>query len=250
MSPAKHEHVATVLRARILGDVFGEQGKLPSEAALIQEFGVSRTTIRSALSALTGEGLVRSETGVGTFVRTRRRHVYRPQADLGRPVENPEADHFLRSEAEHDPSQAIRVGLEPAPEVVATRLGVQTGEFVAVRSRIRYFGGVPYQINDSYYPREIVEGTDILLPVDIARGANTVLAELGHEQVRCRDEIYIQMPTPDEVSRLDILPGTPVAVHLVSGFDAADRVVRVVRNVLPGDRHIITFDRTRPDDDA
>jgi DNA-binding FadR family transcriptional regulator len=44
----------------------GEQ--LPSESALMDEFGVSRTVVREALSQLQAAGLVRTRHGVGTFV--------------------------------------------------------------------------------------------------------------------------------------------------------------------------------------
>lgn len=245
MPAAKHERVAAVLRAKIENGELDEDDKLPSEADLTTEFDVSRTTVRQALAGLVNEGLLRSEPGVGTFVRSRRRHVYRPQDDLGETVANPQADHFIRTEAEHDPSQTIDVGPVTCPSVIATRLGVEPGTVVASRRRVRRFAGVPYSINDSYYPRDVVQGTQIEEPLDIARGVNTVLVERGFEQVAARDEIYIQMPSKDEAERLAILPGTAVAVHLVTGFTAEGRVVRVVRNVLPGDRHVITFDRVK-----
>jgi GntR family transcriptional repressor for pyruvate dehydrogenase complex len=44
----------------------GEQ--LPTEAAIMNEFGVSRTVVREALSKLQAGGLVRTRHGVGTFV--------------------------------------------------------------------------------------------------------------------------------------------------------------------------------------
>ncbi len=41
---------------------------LPSEHDLLGHLGVSRTTLRHALSALASEGLVTSQQGLGTFV--------------------------------------------------------------------------------------------------------------------------------------------------------------------------------------
>jgi DNA-binding GntR family transcriptional regulator len=247
----KHARLTETLRERInQGSYDAHEGKLPSEAELSVEFGVSRTTVRSALATLLYQGLIRSESGVGYFVRRLHRYAFRPQEDLGRAREGPEQDWFLESTEHLKPSQTIEVSYVPAPRYVARRLDIGEGDFVGTRKRLRAFDGVPYQINDSYYPRDIVDGTDVMAPADIARGVNTVLAERGHQQVRAVDEIYIRMPEPDELERLDILPGTPVAVHVITGFDAADRPVRVVRNVLPGDRHVIMFERTHPDLDA
>jgi DNA-binding FadR family transcriptional regulator len=42
--------------------------KLPTEAAVMDEFGVSRTVVREALSKLQAAGLVLTRHGVGTFV--------------------------------------------------------------------------------------------------------------------------------------------------------------------------------------
>jgi DNA-binding FadR family transcriptional regulator len=41
--------------------------KLPTEAAIMEEFGVSRTVVREALSKLQAAGLVETRHGVGTF---------------------------------------------------------------------------------------------------------------------------------------------------------------------------------------
>lgn len=42
--------------------------KLPSEQELIEEFGVSRTVVREAISSLRAAGLVSTQQGVGAFV--------------------------------------------------------------------------------------------------------------------------------------------------------------------------------------
>jgi DNA-binding FadR family transcriptional regulator len=42
--------------------------KLPTEAAIMEEFGVSRTVVREALSKLQAGGLVETRHGIGTFV--------------------------------------------------------------------------------------------------------------------------------------------------------------------------------------
>ncbi len=51
------------------GRLTGENGLLPSEAALSQRLGVSRATIREALSQLEQRGVLIRRHGVGTFAR-------------------------------------------------------------------------------------------------------------------------------------------------------------------------------------
>lgn len=249
MSIPKHEQLTDTLRDRIENDVYPD-GRIPSEASLVAEFDVSRTTVRSALTTLQNEGLLRAQSGVGYFVRRFRHFEYRPQDDFRREKLIADADSFTSAAAGRKPTQRIEVSIVPAPADVSRRLRVTEGEFVVLRSRLRMLEGEPFQLNDSYYPRDVAEGTEVMQPHDIARGANQVLADHGNVQVRALDEIWVRMPKPAEVNRLRIAPGTPVAEHIVTGFTAAGRPVRMVRAVLPGDRNVITFDRTHPDHEA
>ncbi|MEW1545300.1 GntR family transcriptional regulator [Streptomyces tsukubensis] len=57
----KHAHVAEELRARIRGGALGIGESLPSEAALSDEFNVSRTTVRNAVAELERQGFTRRE---------------------------------------------------------------------------------------------------------------------------------------------------------------------------------------------
>ena len=66
---SKHETVSQALRVEISSGMFGASGRLPSEAALVQRFGVSRPTVARALRDLQVEGLVERRAGAGTFIR-------------------------------------------------------------------------------------------------------------------------------------------------------------------------------------
>ena len=65
------EKVERQLRAQIVGGGFGPGDKLPSESGLMEQFGVSRTVIREAVSRLQAAGLVETYRGKGTYVLTR-----------------------------------------------------------------------------------------------------------------------------------------------------------------------------------
>ena len=62
------DSVAEQLLEKIEGGAFPRGAKLPTEAVLSEEFGVSRTVIREAISRLKYEGLVESRQGSGVFV--------------------------------------------------------------------------------------------------------------------------------------------------------------------------------------
>ncbi len=61
--------LAATLRERIRDGAYKAGSALPSERHLVDEFKVSRTTIRRALAALAEDGMVRAQAGSGTFVQ-------------------------------------------------------------------------------------------------------------------------------------------------------------------------------------
>lgn len=60
--------VQDVLRARMADGTHRPGDRLPSEAQLTAEFGVSRTVVREAIAALRSDGLVEPRQGAGVFV--------------------------------------------------------------------------------------------------------------------------------------------------------------------------------------
>jgi DNA-binding FadR family transcriptional regulator len=56
------------LGERIRDGVIAPGDKLPTEAKVMAEFGVSRTVVREAISKLQASGLVQTRHGIGTFV--------------------------------------------------------------------------------------------------------------------------------------------------------------------------------------
>ena len=61
--------VAAALQDKIRSGTLPEGARLPTENALAQHFGVSRTVIREAIAALKAEGLVETRQGSGAFLR-------------------------------------------------------------------------------------------------------------------------------------------------------------------------------------
>lgn len=63
-----YEQIAAVLTARIEDGTYPPRRRIPSEAAIVEEFGVSRPTARSAIHLLVVRGLVVTVRGKGSFV--------------------------------------------------------------------------------------------------------------------------------------------------------------------------------------
>ncbi|MDF2712576.1 MAG: GntR family transcriptional regulator [Nonomuraea muscovyensis] len=242
-----YQQVASELRKAIYSGELGPGAQLPTEAQLMEDHGVSRNTVRLALGELVNEGLVTRTPRRGTVVRDRRPLLIYPQRELEpQPTEElREAFAFAVAQEGREPSQLIEVLTVTPVEEIASRLELSEGELAVVRRRLRFVDGQPYNTNDSYFPRDLVANSEIARPGDIARGANRVLEELGHEQVRVVDDIWARMPNQEEAERLQLELGTPVVVYVRVGYDRADMPVRVAVSVLPADKHLIRYELDR-----
>jgi GntR family transcriptional regulator len=72
-APTQYEYrrIAAELRKRIEGGDLTVGDALPSEAAIVEKYGVARGTARQALAALERDGLIEARHGKGRFVRRR-----------------------------------------------------------------------------------------------------------------------------------------------------------------------------------
>jgi GntR family transcriptional regulator len=238
-----YQLVASDLRRTIYSGALGPGDQLPTEAELMVTHQVSRNTIRLALGELVNEGLVTRTPRRGTVVRERRPLLIHPQRELQpQPEETREAFAWAVSQEGRAPSQNIEVSIVHPIEEIASRLELPDEELAVVRRRLRFVDGQPYNTNDSYFPLALVAGSEIARPGDIMRGANRVLEELGHPQVRMVDDIWARMPNSSEAEMLQLELGTPVVVYVRVGYDANDTPVRVAVSVLPSDKHLIRYE--------
>jgi len=63
-----YEQIAAILAARIADGTYPPRRRVPSEAAVLEEFGVSRPTARAAMQLLVERGLVVTVRGKGSYV--------------------------------------------------------------------------------------------------------------------------------------------------------------------------------------
>lgn len=238
------QRITDDLRQQIQEGTLGPGALLPSETELARAYDVSRQTARTALQALEREGLVVVRPRRGRIVRSNQRLRWH-LSEFERP------DHTVLTTSDawetdietqgHDPTrQDLEVERIPPPPAIAERLRLnpQTDTCV-VRRHLRYIDEKPAIISDDFFDERIVQGTELAEPEDTTR--ENILAEAGYEQVYDIDEIITRMPTPDEVARLGISTGTPVAEHIRTGYTAADKPVRVMISIIPGDTLILQY---------
>jgi DNA-binding FadR family transcriptional regulator len=143
--PSSHRRPRTLalglvdaLGERIRGGVLAPGDKLPTEAAVMEQFGVSRTVVREAISKLQAAGLVDTRHGVGTFVvRAAHELGYRLEPaksgtlrdvvavlELRIGIETEAAGLAALREALDGFEQAVRAGRDAVPQDYEFHLGI------------------------------------------------------------------------------------------------------------------------------
>jgi GntR family transcriptional regulator len=120
-------------REALLGAIREERfsdGRLPPEAALAAQLGVSRGTLRAALQSLSAEGIVSRRRRHGTFVN---QHVLRSSMRLNRLVPFATLVEQAGHIATTDPEQRR---LAPAGALQASELEIEAGEQVLIVFRL------------------------------------------------------------------------------------------------------------------
>jgi GntR family transcriptional regulator len=214
------------LAARIASGELAAGERLPPERELAESLGVSRMTVRQALTSLASRGLVERGVGRGTFVA------------------RVKLDHDLRrvagfSELMH------RQGVEPgatllsaeeaaAPDAVAAALGIDVGASAYRIRRLRLGGGVPLALEDSWIPAAPFAGLlDLSLTgslYDLMRAAYS----LG--PVRAVERLEPVLARAHEAAALEVPEGSPLMLVERTAFAADGTAVEFAHDRHRGDR--------------
>jgi GntR family transcriptional regulator len=206
-----YEQVAADVRAQIMAGDFAPGTQLPSTAQMVEQFGVSNTTVQKALAVLKREGYLSSRRGKGIYVRDRQ--PFRVGVAAYLPASEGGYSYDILQTGEHTP-----------PAELARALGTGPGEPAMLRCRLLRHQGHPVEAGWSYYPLDIVRGSALAGPGRVRGGAPRVLAELGYPERYFTDAVSARMPTAEEASLLQ-LPDVPVIRQFRVIYSDHDRPV-------------------------
>lgn len=244
--PPLYMRVAEQLRERIRKGELSPGDPVPTERDLAKAHKISRGTAVKALDVLVSEGLVTAgTTRAGRRVQDRQVlaiHASRSEQMDHRKTAGVDAWVSDIQAYGHTPGQTIEVSVVPATAEIAEYLRVGEGERVVVRRRLRTVNGRPFNRSDSYYSMSLTgQVPEILDPADVTQGVIALMAERGIEQTHYEDRLRWRPPTPEEAQTLRLGPGVSVLIQARIGF-AGDEVVRITRQVWPGDTIEIIYE--------
>jgi GntR family transcriptional regulator len=209
-----------LLRA-IRSDAFPD-GRLPPEADLAEQLGVSRTTLRAALQSLAADGLISRRRRHGTVVNV---HLLRTSMRLNRLV----PFTALIEQCGYQPSVDRQVHrVEPASEDDAAAMGVEPGTPCVVVERLLRATGSPVITVTDVVP---VEG--LAVPAAEVVDADSTFAFLEANGVGAVDyatsEFIPRVASAGSPAGLDIEPGTPYIELLETHFRSDHERIAISR---------------------
>ncbi|WP_406440156.1 GntR family transcriptional regulator [Streptomyces sp. NBC_00631] len=234
--------VAGDLRKKIVDGSLPPHTRLPSQARIREEYGVSDTVALEARKVLMAEGLVEGRSGSGTYVRERpvprrvARSGFRP-AGGATPFRQEQCDAAARGTWESSSEQT------EAGAAVADRLGIHLGDRVM---RTRYLfrdAGDPMMLSTSWEPLAVTGRTPVMLPEEGPLGGMGVV-----ERMRAIDVVVDNVTEevgarPGLAEELLVLGGVPGHVVLViqRTYYASGRPVETADVVIPADRYQVSY---------
>lgn len=236
--------VAADIRSKITDGRYAPGSRLPSERELVDSYGVSRPTVRDAVNLLRAEGIVSAEHGRGVFVRPPAtiHRIARSRLSRAGRAENKGAFMADAAAKGFTPSTSVRIRFEPADERVASYLQIQPGHEVTVRDRVMRANGLVVQLAVSRLNRELTRGTAIE-EVDTGKGgAYARLEETGHTIGSYAEHVGARMPTPDELSTLQLGQGMPVVTVTRVAYRDDGTPLEMNDMVLPADRYELSYE--------
>jgi GntR family transcriptional regulator len=173
-NPSLTDQVKVHIKQQILANVYGDD-RVPAEMDLAGELGVSRTTVRDALSRLENEGVIYRKQGAGTFVnrpglqiRTRLEEIWSYEAAL-------EAHGYQPS------TLLLETHIEPAGAIVAADLKVTAAEPMLVVQKLFLEDEQPVILAHNYIPKKLI--TKPYTEEDLVEPVFEFMAEYGGQHL-------------------------------------------------------------------
>ena len=236
-SQPRYRRIEQALRERIATLQPGE--RLPSDAELCAEFGVSRMTARNAMQRLAEDGLIARTPGLGSFVAEP--PAYRRANRLMTFTQE-----MLR--AGRVPSSRILArAVRPATTAEAMNLGIGAREPIVELRRLRLADDRPIALELTVL---IGACADAVMSADLGAGSlHETLGRAGIVMRRGTGTISAAAATADDADLLAMRIGDPLLVERRVIMDGHGRRIESTESRYPADRYglVVHFDVEGPD---
>ena len=226
------------LEALIAEGAYPVGARLPGEEELARQYDLNRNTVRHALTLLVRNRLVRTERGVGSFVR--RSRLLAPIHRLERITSF--VDDFSLSDARAEDRLLAREKVH-ATHDLAEKLGVPRGALLVRIDRLRLADGIPYVFERQYYDHAAFGR---LLEIDIQGSLYQLLVREFSADLHHSTQTLRAVRPPREVAgKLRISTDVPCMFLESLTSNGAGRCLEVLQAYYRGDRYTFRVDSGR-----
>lgn len=238
---AKYHDIAADLQRRIESGEWPPGTTLPGYAALVQEYGVGRGVISSALERLQDAGLVSVVKRRGITVRERgdRRRLQRGTLV----TRNPARGYVMPAAAGPDEPWQVHGkptrATVPIPDRPAELLEVEPGTPTLRRRRVTSpVGEPPFQLVDTWiHPVGVADAPQVAERDTGPGGYLDRLEEAGHGPLTWTEYMRVRMPSSEEARQIDMPSAMPALELARVGVSArTKKPIEVTVCVIPADR--------------
>lgn len=205
-----YSQLAAWIETRINSGEWQAEYKFPGEVEFAQSLGVSRGSLRKAISVLIGKSLIIQIHGKGTFVGqpapdqtySGRLSIYQDLMLLGIPFT----------------TEVLEQRIMPAPEKEARRLNLSPAEAVLYLKRLRRVKGEPVVVQESFLP---ANRFGKLVKMDFSKMGmvDTLERQFGLSLEWASSSISVARVTASLAGLLKLKTGDPVLFHESVLFD-------------------------------
>jgi GntR family transcriptional regulator, N-acetylglucosamine utilization regulator len=202
---------------------------IPTETELCQSFGVSRITVRRALSELVSEGYLERISGRGTFVS---------QPPINQSLKQLTSfTQDMQRRGQRPGAVVLSVQKIAAGSELATKLGIIVGETIILLKRLRLANDEPLAVETAHLPSRYFDGLE---DEDLeGRSLYKLMRErFGIVPTRAVQKISAGA-CPDHEAELLYIPKKSPVLHIFrTTYDQAERVVEAVESFYRGDKYV------------
>ncbi|WP_439625005.1 phosphonate metabolism transcriptional regulator PhnF [Shinella sp.] len=226
--------IADRMRLAINNGDFDETGMMPPEVVLAGRFGVNRHTVRSAMAALTEEGIVRPIQGIGTRIERRDR--------LRFPISRrTRFSQGLGNQARDLEGKLLDAATEAAPAIVTEALGLAADSRCVRLEIVSSADKRPISRSTSYFPADRFAG--MAEAYEKTRSITASFRELGlPDYVRRSTEISAIHAEGDDMRQLKLSPGAIILVAVATNTDLDGTPIQFSRTRFAADRVKLTVE--------
>lgn len=229
---AAYFQIAHDLKSRISSGEWNGTRKLPPETQLAQDYGVSRMTIRQAISELDKDGLITRKQGAGTFIENTSPSQGRATVTMAASLSVSQALIDMGYDPEVQLIQACE--LSDPPEEVARALRLGENDTVTHFQRNFVIEDKCVVVTRSYLPSKMVEGI-LDKPLEGDSIQRTLYERYGYHDKLCQRWIEAIGASEEDAELLSVDVGSPLVLLTSLFFDYRSLPIDYVRTVWPGD---------------